>query len=129
MSQTFALLLSLSLSYRFVVLFSKGSLRVKLSTSSSSPSPGEDVILNCNLTSIGSTYHELSSRFIVNVEWFRDIKPIPMDHRVRKISETVINIRSFRYSDSGIIQCFIRLNAGDYNEWLQSAVLVRMEGN
>ncbi|CAG2164692.1 unnamed protein product [Oppiella nova] len=114
------------------------SLSAHLSASSSTPSLGEDIILNCNLTVIepsqsptASTIPTSSSAYsiIAGVKWFRNMRPIVMDHRIRQISETVINIRSFRYSDAGVIQCFIHLKAGpDYEEWLQSATVLTMEG-
>ena len=106
------------------------SLIVTLSASTSSPTPGEDVILNCNLTAIDSSFAStVGTGLIAGVKWFRNMKALQMDHRIRKISETVINIRSFRFTDTGIIQCFIHLRVGpNHNEWLQSALVLTMEG-
>ncbi|XP_054158871.1 cell adhesion molecule DSCAM-like [Oppia nitens] len=131
-------------------LIVRSSLRLHLSVSSSStttstPSLGDDIILNCSLTVMdsipssmasstssssnpGATIVGTESGIVAGIKWFRNMRPLVMDHRIRQLSDTVLTIRSYRHSDIGIVQCFVHLKDGfGYEEWLQSAAVLTME--
>lgn len=69
-----------------------------------------------------------------HIEWYRDMRLLAFDYRIRKISDSAIHIRSFRYNDNGIYQCFVQMSmppnneVNDQDEWLQGSSLVKAEG-
>lgn len=146
-------------------LLPSGSLRLELIASNQRPLVGESVVLNCSLAFEGryqsmgailginsvSTMQGPSSSgsgsgsasgsmlsLIGSLQWRRNGQTLTFDHhKVRKLSEHVIEIRAFTYNDNGAYEC---VASGESpipapqpllkpNEWLSTAKrLVKVEG-
>lgn len=83
-----------------------------LSPSNPSPNAGEDVTLNCSLvegSSASGTTTRGSDKGPVDGEvvWYRNMRRVLFDHRIRRMSDWLIHIRAFRFSDNGVYQCFL----------------------
>ncbi|RWS16811.1 Down syndrome cell adhesion molecule-like protein, partial [Dinothrombium tinctorium] len=107
----------------------KSSLKLILYSSNANPTVGEDVTLNCSFDDVFSILEQTTKSFYREVIWVRDTHRLSFGHRLRLISENVIQIRSFRYVDNGIYQCFVRImhTNGDNEQWFQSASLLQIK--
>lgn len=89
-------------------------------------------------TSIGGGDKDI---VVEEVFFYKNLKRINFDsHRIRKISESIIQIRSFRYNDNGIYQCFVATVAGSSDkdgsmdnplfrqEWNHGDILLHLPG-
>lgn len=82
-----------------------------------------------------------SVMMIDEIIFLHNMKRINFDHRIRKISENIIQIRSFRFSDNGIYQCFVATTTSNpspfynsdnsnlfHHEWNHGDVLLHLPG-
>ncbi|RWS16809.1 Down syndrome cell adhesion molecule-like protein Dscam2 [Dinothrombium tinctorium] len=104
-------------------------LKLTLYSSNTNPTVGEDITLNCTFEDVSSTREITTKTFYREVIWVRDTHRLSFDHRLRLISENVIQIRSFRFEDNGVYQCFMRLmhSNSDSEEWFQSASFLQIK--
>ncbi|RWS27918.1 Down syndrome cell adhesion molecule-like protein Dscam2, partial [Leptotrombidium deliense] len=103
----------------------KPTFKVFLHSSNVDLSVGSETVLNCSLLDVHLTSSDKA--FVREVVFYRNTVRVAFDHRIRKIAENAIHIRSFRYSDSGIYQCFVRTWFGvDEEHWQQSSLSLRV---
>lgn len=85
-------------------------LRVEVVTTKRVVRSGEEVSLNCSMTTAPKS-----------VVWVKDQRRIVPDHRIRRMSQTHLKILVFQREDSGIYQCYV------YNDWESSQAHVQLD--
>lgn len=85
-------------------------LRVEVVTTKRVVRSGEEVSLNCSMTTAPKS-----------VVWVKDQRRIVPDHRIRRMSQTHLKILVFQREDSGIYQCYV------YNDWESAQAHVQLD--
>ncbi|XP_074599445.1 cell adhesion molecule Dscam1-like isoform X2 [Brevipalpus obovatus] len=122
-------------------LIVRSPMLVNLRASTLEPNLGEHVTLNCSVmdnhsAKFASTSGDKRSgdgpsraTIIREIVWIRNTHQVSYDSRITLEKDHLLKIRSFRFADNGIYQCFMRTldTEHSHNErWIQGSILLRI---